>query len=91
MNAKRKSSGRISSTRDEAPEIDEKWIAEADLYRGEVLVRRGRPPLENPRQLLSLRLPRDVIECWKASGPGWQTRMAEVLEKKQPRKAASSR
>ena len=85
MSAKRKSSGRILSKRDEAPEIDDTWIAEADLYRGDKLVRRGRPRLENPRVLLSLRLPQDVIESWKASGPGWQTRMAEVLEKKRPR------
>ncbi len=91
MSAKRKSSVRISSKRDEAPEIDEKWIVEADLFRGEKLVRRGRPRLENPRVLLSLRLPQDVIESWKASGPGWQTRMAEVLEKKRPRPASSAR
>ncbi len=91
MSAKRKSSVRISSKRDEAPEIDEKWIVEADLFRGAKLVRRGRPRLENPRVLLSLRLPQDVIESWKASGPGWQTRMAEVLEKKRPRPASSAR
>ena len=31
--------------------------------------------------LISLRLPADVIERWKATGAGWQTRMAERLEK----------
>lgn len=41
----------------------------------------GRPKLENPRQMISLRLPPDVIERWKATGPGWQTRMAETLAK----------
>ncbi|MFZ9345923.1 MAG: BrnA antitoxin family protein, partial [Burkholderiaceae bacterium] len=25
--------------------------------------------------MISLRLPPDVIERWKATGPGWQTRM----------------
>jgi uncharacterized protein (DUF4415 family) len=85
MSAKRKGSGRTSSSRDEPPEITDKWIAEADLYHGKKLVRRGRPKLENPRQLLSLRLPPEVIASWKASGPGWQTRMAEVLEKSRPR------
>ncbi|MBM3376245.1 MAG: BrnA antitoxin family protein [Betaproteobacteria bacterium] len=31
--------------------------------------------------MISLRLPPDVIERWKATGPGWQTRMAERLAK----------
>ena len=31
--------------------------------------------------MISLRLPPDVIERWKATGPGWQTRMAEKLAK----------
>ncbi|MBM3409744.1 MAG: BrnA antitoxin family protein, partial [Betaproteobacteria bacterium] len=35
----------------------------------------------NPRQMISLRSPPDVIERWKATGPGWQTRMAEKLAK----------
>ncbi len=85
MSVKRKNSARISSRRDDPPEITGDWIAEADLYHGKKLVRRGRPKLENPRQLLSLRLPPTVIASWKASGPGWQTRMAEVLEKSRPK------
>ena len=84
MSAKRKTSGRISS-RDEAPEITNEWIEEADLRRGPKLVRRGRPRLANPRRLLSLRLPPDVIASWKATGPGWQTRMADLLERSTPK------
>lgn len=71
MNVKRKSSSNISPDPD-LPEITDDWIAGADLYHGDKLVRRGRPKLESPRQLLSLRLPPQVIACWKASGPGWQ-------------------
>lgn len=55
------------------------------MYDGDKLVRRGRPTLANPRQLLSLRLPPQIIARWKATGPGWQTRMAEALEKSAPR------
>ena len=84
MSAKRKNSKPISHDVDTPPEITDAWIAEADLYRGEKLVRRGRPRLANPRQLLSLRLPPKVIARWRATGPGWQTRMAEVLEKSTP-------
>jgi uncharacterized protein (DUF4415 family) len=85
MSAKRKSSVRTSPSRDEPPEITESWVAEADLRRGSKIVRRGRPKLLNPKRLLSLRLPPNVIASWKASGPGWQTRMAEVLEKSTPK------
>lgn len=41
--------------------------------------KRGRPPTDNPRRLISLRLPEEVIAKWRATGPGWQTRMAEHL------------
>jgi len=84
MSVKRKDSARTSS-RDGAPEITDSWIEEADLRRGQKVVRRGRPRLANPRQLLSLRLPPEVIASWKATGPGWQTRMAKVLESSTPR------
>jgi uncharacterized protein (DUF4415 family) len=84
MRAKRKSSARTSPDLDEVPELGEEWIEGADFYEGKRLVRRGRPKLEKPRQLLSLRLPPDVIASWKASGPGWQTRMADALEKARP-------
>lgn len=88
MNAKQKSSSRTSPDSD-LPEITDDWIAGADLYHGDKLVRRGRPKLANPRQLLSLRLPPQVIARWKASGPGWQTRMAEALEKSAPKTRAA--
>jgi uncharacterized protein (DUF4415 family) len=85
MNVKRKRSARTSLSSDEAPEITDRWVAEADLRRGGKLVRRGRPRLANPRRLLSIRLPPEVIARWKASGSGWQTRMAEVLQRSVPK------
>ena len=84
MNVKRKSSARSSRDPDPLPEITDAWIASADLYQGDKLIRRGRPRLAAPRQLLSLRLPPQVIARWKATGPGWQTRMAEALDKAAP-------
>ncbi len=89
MNAKRKKSAHISTSSDELPEITQEWLAGADLYDGKKLVRRGRPPLDNPRKLLSLRLQPQVIAKWKASGPGWQTRMAKVLERSAPKSRRS--
>lgn len=60
---------------EELPELTEEMLARAEVNKG------GRPVSSNPRKLLSLRLPADVIERWKATGPGWQTRMAERLTK----------
>ncbi len=85
MSAKPKKSVRTSPSRDESPELTAEWIAGADLRKGNKLIRRGRPPLDNPKQLLSLRLPPEVIAGWKATGPGWQTRMADVLKKSTPK------
>lgn len=36
----------------------------------------GKAPLRTPIQL---RLPPDVLARWKATGPGWQTRMVQRL------------
>jgi uncharacterized protein (DUF4415 family) len=58
---------------EELPELTEAMLATA------VVKRAGRPRSPNPRQLISLRLPPEVIERWRATGPGWQTRMAERL------------
>ena len=90
MSVKRKSSVRTSPNMEEVPELDRNWIEGADYYEGKRLVRRGRPKLEKTKRLLSLRLPPDVIANWKASGPGWQTRMAETLERTQPKARRSA-
>lgn len=85
MNVKQKDSAPTSLDPDSLPEITDAWIAGADIYNGGELVRRGRPTLANPRQLLSLRLPPQIIARWKATGPGWQTRMVEALERAAPK------
>jgi uncharacterized protein (DUF4415 family) len=63
----------------EIPELTDEQLVRARVNRG------GRPPSKNPRKLLSLRLPADVIERWRESGPGWQTRMADLLSQRAPR------
>ena len=57
------------------PELTEEMLSRASLNKG------GRPVSANPRKPISLRLPAEVIERWRATGPGWQTRMAERLSK----------
>ena len=59
----------------ELPEFTDKALSRAVLNKG------GRPRSANPRKLISIRLPVDVIERWKATGPGWQTRIAKRLSK----------
>jgi uncharacterized protein (DUF4415 family) len=59
----------------ELPEVTDEMLLRAKVNKG------GRPVSTNPRKLISLRLPSDVLERWKATGPGWQTRMAERLSK----------
>jgi uncharacterized protein (DUF4415 family) len=63
------------------PELDDAWFEEADAYVGSKLVRRGRPKSANPKQPVSLRLDRDVVDWFKRSGEGWQTRINNELRK----------
>ena len=42
---------------------------------------RGRPPVANPRQQISLRLEPEVIAKFKATGKGWQARINDVLKR----------
>jgi uncharacterized protein (DUF4415 family) len=57
------------------------WLAGADLVRKGKLVRRGkRGPQKTPtKKLVSLRLSAEVIEHFKATGRGWQTRIDGAL------------
>jgi uncharacterized protein (DUF4415 family) len=40
---------------------------------------RGRPKSAESKVAISLRLSPDTLARWKATGPGWQTRMAKIL------------
>lgn len=73
---------------DDAPELTDAELAEMRPAR-EVLspeefaavssVRRGRPPADDPKISVTIRLDRAVVEAYRATGPGWQTRMNEWL------------
>ena len=64
---------------DELPELTADMLARGKINRG------GRPVSLNPKKLISIRLPEDVIARWRATGPGWQTRMAEKLARVAPK------
>lgn len=42
-------------------------------------VRRGRPPARATKAQVTLRLDADLVARFRASGPGWQTRINAVL------------
>ena len=60
---------------EELPELTDEMLARGTINKG------GRPRLANPKKLISIRLAEEVIQRWRATGPGWQTRMAERLSK----------
>jgi len=64
---------------DDAPELTDEFFAQADGYVGDKLVRRGRPKAENTKQALTVRYDTEVVEAFKATGKGWQTRMNTAL------------
>lgn len=68
---------------DEAPELDAEWVESAYIQDGERIVKRGRgrPPLPEAAKKVpvKVRYDQDVIEAFRATGPGWQTRMNQAL------------
>ncbi|WP_438392305.1 BrnA antitoxin family protein [Caballeronia sp. DA-9] len=44
-----------------------------------LLKRRGRPPAEVTKEAISLRCDRDLVEAFRSTGDGWQTRINEAL------------
>jgi len=57
------------------PRLTDDMLARAVVKKG------GRPVSKNPRKLITIRLPADVIARWKSTGPRWQTRMADRLSR----------
>jgi|LNFM01.1.fsa_nt_gb uncharacterized protein (DUF4415 family) len=42
---------------------------------------RGRPALANPKRQVTLRLDDEVVTRLRAGGPGWQSRINDILRK----------
>jgi uncharacterized protein (DUF4415 family) len=64
---------------EEIPELTDDFFDKAEFRVGDRVVRRGRPPLDAPKRLVSLRLDQDVIDRFRATGRGWQSRVNAVL------------
>jgi len=81
MTGKAKRSHRTWHDPDDAPAITADWAARADLYDGKRLVRRGRPAGTATKTQTTMRISKEVLKFFRASGRGWQTRMDEALKK----------
>ena len=77
---------------DDTPELTPEWFAKAkparDVLPGLVgeksaeqllAPRRGRPPLDRPKEHVNIRLDADIVQAFKSKGPGWQTRVNSAL------------
>ncbi len=57
------------------------WTRE-QIARGRALAsekRRGRPVLDFPKQTVTIRLDHDIVDWLRQQGPGYQTRVNEIL------------
>ena len=74
---------------DDAPEWTDEVFDRAEIKNGDRLVRaatgtltkRGRPKLDMPKKQVTLRLDQTVIDKLREGGPGWQSRINEILKK----------
>ena len=53
-------------------------VVPADKAR-EAVARRGRPPGSGTKESTTIRFDKDVLEAFRAGGPGWQSRMNAAL------------
>ena len=62
---------------DDLPELSDEMLRRGTIKRA------GRPVAADPRRQVTIRLPESVLAAWRASGPGWQTRMAQLLSERE--------
>jgi uncharacterized protein (DUF4415 family) len=65
---------------EDIPELTPQWFDNAELHVGGVKVR-GRPKAAVRKMAIKLRLDPDVVQAFRKTGPGWQTKMNEVLRR----------
>lgn len=64
---------------DDAPELNDDFFERADEYVGQTLVKRGRPLGSGTKISTTIRFDADIVAAFRASGPGWQSRMNQAL------------
>ncbi len=66
---------------DDLPELTAAELDRSVLMRGGIPVKRGRPKAAVTKRAVNLRLSPDVLDFFRATGPGWQTRIDQALRK----------
>jgi len=79
MNANKSASAQNWVDPDDAPELTEEFFEQADEFVGDKLVRRGRPALPVTKQAKTIRYDEEVLDAFRSTGKGWQTRMNAAL------------
>jgi uncharacterized protein (DUF4415 family) len=87
MSANRKDTSETWVDPDDGPEWLDEHFERAAIYHGDKLIRPatgtytkpGRPKLANPKRQVTLRLDGDLLDRLREGGPGWQSRINEIL------------
>jgi uncharacterized protein (DUF4415 family) len=66
---------------DDAPHLDREWFERGEIWEGDRLIRPGRPKSAAPKEPIAIRLDPDVLAHYRATGPGWQSRINAALRK----------
>ena len=74
---------------DDVPELGDRFFERAKPahevmpadFMAAVRNRGGRPKIHNPKVAVSIRLDHSVVEHFKSTGPGWQSRVNAALAK----------
>jgi uncharacterized protein (DUF4415 family) len=64
---------------EDIPELTDEFFEKAEYRIGDRIIRRGRPPLDSPKKQVTLRLDQEVVDHFRRTGPGWQSRINAAL------------
>ncbi len=79
MSASKKSTATTWTDPDDAPPLTDAYFEQADEYQGERRVRRGRPP-GSRKVSTTIRFDIEILEAFRAMGPGWQSQINAALK-----------
>ncbi len=81
MTGKNHFGANLSDNPDDAPERLPALFDNAEVWHGNTFIRRGRgrPKSDAPKEQINIRLDADVLALLRQNGPGWQTRINEML------------
>lgn len=79
MRVKQSAGSTDRSDPDDAPELTDAMLAEAEVFEGDRFVRRGRPKAAVTKEQINVRLDPDVLARLREGGPGWQSRINAIL------------